>query len=352
MSGFGTKAAIGGGASSLGWVLVCAQLGSLALHLAFLGLFARPWLPTSGAHSRPTAASAAVSVARTIDRQQAEVWLQAQAGSTEELPAAPGQVTDVLETPVPTELEIDSNLVPAPIGPLPSAPGQPWPSLPFGPQPLFVTPTPQDAAVSSTDLLPANLGAPAEKLAVPDITPVASKAAEGPADPPPSLAPLPTHAPTPGQATAPEAPADASPADPAPAPTPAPQPSEPPVPVPQPDFPEAATTGERPSEASTGAPRVVQFGEQELESMLLRGDLPIYPLSERRLRHSGVVHLRVGLDQSGAVQSLEVEHSSGHRRLDQAAVEAVRAWVFKPEALRAQGLGSAFSLPIRFQLRS
>jgi TonB family protein len=63
--------------------------------------------------------------------------------------------------------------------------------------------------------------------------------------------------------------------------------------------------------------------------------LPKYPL-EARLRHltgSGIFRLRVQFD-TGRVRSVEIEKSTGHALLDDAAKETLRRWRFKPEALR------------------
>jgi protein TonB len=60
------------------------------------------------------------------------------------------------------------------------------------------------------------------------------------------------------------------------------------------------------------------------------GDPPAYPEMSRRLHEEGTVELEIGLLDDGTVKELAVGHSSGHPRLDDAALEAARTWRFHP----------------------
>jgi TonB family protein len=73
--------------------------------------------------------------------------------------------------------------------------------------------------------------------------------------------------------------------------------------------------------------------------------LPAYPYAARdqHLEGSGLYRLNVKPD--GTVASVAVLKSSGHRILDEAAVDAFRQWRFKPGALHA------VKLPINFTLK-
>ena len=75
-----------------------------------------------------------------------------------------------------------------------------------------------------------------------------------------------------------------------------------------------------------------------------------YPLPAQELQEEGTVKLRFVLDSTGQVSQLQVVHSSGYRRLDQAAKDAVMAAQpfngIKTLLLSAQ----KFTLPINFQL--
>ncbi len=60
------------------------------------------------------------------------------------------------------------------------------------------------------------------------------------------------------------------------------------------------------------------------------GEAPIYPEESRRHGEEGVVELRIALRYDGQIRSVDVIGSSGHPRLDRAAVDAVRNWRFQP----------------------
>ncbi|MGC2047182.1 MAG: energy transducer TonB [Gallionella sp.] len=57
---------------------------------------------------------------------------------------------------------------------------------------------------------------------------------------------------------------------------------------------------------------------------------PSYPLQSMRLNEQGRVMLRVEMGEDGRVHSAEVKSSSGFRRLDEAAVVAVKSWRCNP----------------------
>ena len=57
---------------------------------------------------------------------------------------------------------------------------------------------------------------------------------------------------------------------------------------------------------------------------------PVYPPLSRRLAESGRVLVRVEIDTEGRVRQEQLLRSSGHKRLDESALAAVRAARFKP----------------------
>jgi protein TonB len=57
---------------------------------------------------------------------------------------------------------------------------------------------------------------------------------------------------------------------------------------------------------------------------------PDYPALSMRMNEQGKVVLRVELGEDGRVAEAEVKTSSGHRRLDDAALNTVRTWHCKP----------------------
>lgn len=61
-----------------------------------------------------------------------------------------------------------------------------------------------------------------------------------------------------------------------------------------------------------------------------QGKEPVYPEMSRRLGEEGTVELKIGLLHDGSVHDLAIGRSSGHPRLDAAALAAARTWRFNP----------------------
>ncbi len=57
---------------------------------------------------------------------------------------------------------------------------------------------------------------------------------------------------------------------------------------------------------------------------------PDYPARSMRMNEQGKVVLRVELGEDGRVVEASVKTSSGHRRLDEAALDAVKTWRCRP----------------------
>ena len=76
---------------------------------------------------------------------------------------------------------------------------------------------------------------------------------------------------------------------------------------------------------------------------------PVYPLQARRAGISGLVKLRVSLDDAGSVREIEVLES-GHRLLADAACAAIRRSSFRPYTENGKSLPSRTVIPIRFTL--
>ena len=77
---------------------------------------------------------------------------------------------------------------------------------------------------------------------------------------------------------------------------------------------------------------------------------PAYPPVSRRFGEQGRIVLRVLVGAKGDAEKTEINQSSGHTRLDQAALDAVQRWKFVP-AKRGDTAVSAWVLvPIVFKL--
>lgn len=79
---------------------------------------------------------------------------------------------------------------------------------------------------------------------------------------------------------------------------------------------------------------------------------PLYPHASRRLGEEGKVVLRVLVSADGDAKQVELKHSSGFQRLDQAAEEAVSRWRFVPAKRGDQAVTAWVVVPIVFSLNS
>jgi protein TonB len=82
----------------------------------------------------------------------------------------------------------------------------------------------------------------------------------------------------------------------------------------------------------------------------VREPSPRYPPQSRRLREQGLVVLRVVIDERGEASSIEIETSSGHARLDDAARAAVLRAAFRPYVEDGEPRRALVLIPIEFAL--
>lgn len=78
---------------------------------------------------------------------------------------------------------------------------------------------------------------------------------------------------------------------------------------------------------------------------------PAYPAQSRRQDEEGTVVLRVELDEAGRVASARVQSSSGHMRLDDAALGAVRSWRCTPASRNGLPVRAVALQPFKFVLQ-
>jgi protein TonB len=77
---------------------------------------------------------------------------------------------------------------------------------------------------------------------------------------------------------------------------------------------------------------------------------PAYPATSRRLGEEGLVVLRVELDESGSVSAARVASSSGHARLDETALAAVKTWRCRPALRDGRAVRAIALQPFKFVL--
>ena len=76
---------------------------------------------------------------------------------------------------------------------------------------------------------------------------------------------------------------------------------------------------------------------------------PEYPLIDYLLRREGKAIVHVTFLQNGSLDQVTVERSSGHESLDQAAIDAVKKWSFRP-AKEGPPICNGINIPINFRL--
>lgn len=75
-----------------------------------------------------------------------------------------------------------------------------------------------------------------------------------------------------------------------------------------------------------------------------------YPEALRRAKKQGIVHLRVLITPQGTVSAIEISSSSGTAGLDEAAVDSVRKWKFRPALQGDKAVESWTIVPINYSL--
>jgi len=92
----------------------------------------------------------------------------------------------------------------------------------------------------------------------------------------------------------------------------------------------------------------VRVGGNVQAAMLINKITPIYPPLARQTRISGTVRLHAIISKDGTVQQLEV--LSGHPLLQQAALDAVRQWRYRPTLLNGEAVEVDTTIDVIFSL--
>lgn len=102
------------------------------------------------------------------------------------------------------------------------------------------------------------------------------------------------------------------------------------------------------SPAPTTAPAPIT--PPDFSAAQLNNPGPSYPYLSRKTREEGVVMLKVRVGSNGRAQSVQVHNSSGHDRLDKAAVDTVRKWRFVPARQAGEPVEAWVLVPVTFKL--
>ncbi|HWB59170.1 MAG TPA: TonB family protein, partial [Chthoniobacteraceae bacterium] len=110
------------------------------------------------------------------------------------------------------------------------------------------------------------------------------------------------------------------------------------------------TTSAAPHHEANSLPATGATGGVRTSVRYLNNPRPEYPDEARRLRQEGVVLLNVEVGTDGRPNDVTVKHSSGYPLLDNAAVAAVKRWMFEPASVASIPVASKVDVPVRFTL--
>lgn len=154
--------------------------------------------------------------------------------------------------------------------------------------------------------------------------------------PPPPAPPAPPAAPAPEAASAPPNPAHL------------PVPPAPPVPPTAPAAKPSTATSTRAAPAvapaAPSAPAAAAAASPSYRSL----SAPEYPADAKAAGSEGTTLLRLGIDASGRVRTIDIEVSSGDQALDRAASDAVELWTFNPATAGGRAIDSQIRVPVQF----
>lgn len=141
-----------------------------------------------------------------------------------------------------------------------------------------------------------------------------------------------------------------------PKPQPKPQPTKVPVAQSTPTTEAKTESLAQPSPVAASAPPASVPVEQKplvrAEADYLNNPKPSYPRLSKRMGEQGEVRLRVLVAVDGRVASVQLSRSSGFERLDEAALESVKQWRFKPATQGGEPLETWVEVPVKFVLEN
>ena len=94
---------------------------------------------------------------------------------------------------------------------------------------------------------------------------------------------------------------------------------------------------------------ISSIGFAQSDASIIKIPLPAYPIKEKRAGHDGMVRIAVKISNDGSVASARIAGSSGFPKLDQSALDAVKAGKFFPaKDASGQPIASEVIVPITF----
>jgi len=93
----------------------------------------------------------------------------------------------------------------------------------------------------------------------------------------------------------------------------------------------------------------VRISSTVVEGLLIRKTMPIYPPIAKATGTQGTVVLQATISKSGTIENLRV--ASGHQLLQQAALDAVRNWHYRPYLLNGEPVEVETTVNVVFKLQ-
>lgn len=273
------------------------------------------------------------------------------------------ELSDEVEDAAPNENEADTPGLPEPVeavaeaDPTPEPEPIPEPEPTPEPEPIAEPePLPEPEPAPEPEPIPEPLPEP-EPEPDPEPEPEPEAITEPPPPPAPEPPPPPKPEPPPPPKREPPPKPKPTPEPPKPRPAPKPQPAKP-QPKPAPATAQQAPAGTPPSGKETAAvpkapsapvdpdrPRMVSSVDY-----MGRRPTPEYPRMSQRRGEQGRVIVRVLISPEGTVIDAQIQRSSGHERLDAAALKAVRSARFKPYKENGHAYRALADIPFDFVL--
>jgi protein TonB len=119
-----------------------------------------------------------------------------------------------------------------------------------------------------------------------------------------------------------------------------------------PASPTAPSAASAPSAVSVPAVADAAPTAPRFDADYLHNPAPAYPAMARRNGEEGRVQLSVRVSAQGRAEQVEVRHSSGYARLDEAALATVRQWRFVPARRGEEAVAASVLVPIVFRLEN
>jgi protein TonB len=95
-------------------------------------------------------------------------------------------------------------------------------------------------------------------------------------------------------------------------------------------------------------PQRINISAGEMAAMLIQHTLPVYPPIAKAARISGTVVLQAEISRTGSVKEIQVV--SGPAMLQQAALDAVKDWRYKPYLLNNEPIEVETTVNVVFTL--